>query len=184
MSSEWLLPGAKQDGPTVDADWCPVDQPCIAGVRIKEIRNVPTGYGWLSEVWRGDWALDELPVDQVFQSTLALGGVSAWHAHAETTDRIFVNHGMIRLVLYDARRDSPTFGLVQPVLSGMLRPRLIVVPPRVWHGVQNVHDRPSSLLNLVDRAYRYESPDHWRLPPDTPEIPYRFMARPTSSELW
>jgi glycosyltransferase involved in cell wall biosynthesis len=32
----------------------------------------------------------------------------------------------------------------------------------------------SVLLNLVDNAYRYEDPDHWRLPPDSPQVPYRF----------
>jgi dTDP-4-dehydrorhamnose 3,5-epimerase len=35
---------------------------------------------------------------------------------------------------------------------------------------------PALVLNLVDRPYRYEDPDRWRLPPDTPEIPYRFTA--------
>jgi dTDP-4-dehydrorhamnose 3,5-epimerase len=29
---------------------------------------------------------------------------------------------------------------------------------------------------MVDRAYTYEDPDHWRLPPDTREIPYRFRS--------
>jgi dTDP-4-dehydrorhamnose 3,5-epimerase len=184
MSTDWLLPGAKQDGQSVDAGWRLVGQPLITGVRIKELRHVPTGYGWLSEVWRRDWGLDELPVDQVFQSSLAPGGVSAWHAHAETTDRLYVNHGMMRVVLYDARQDSPTCGLVQQALFGTLRPGLVVVPPRVWHGVQNLHSAPGSLLNLVDRAYRYEGPDHWRLPPDAPEIPYRFTAAIASSQLW
>ncbi len=184
MTGDWLLPGAKQDGQTVDAEWRHVGRPRIAGVEIKEVRHVPTGYGWLTEVWRRDWGVDALPVDQVFQSTLGPGGLSAWHAHAETTDRLFVNQGMMRIVLYDARRDSPTFGTVQETQLGALRPGLVLVPPRVWHGVQNVHPAPSSVLNLVDRAYRYQGPDHWRLPPDSPEIPYRFTTRVASSELW
>jgi dTDP-4-dehydrorhamnose 3,5-epimerase len=57
---------------------------------------------------------------------------------------------------------------------GMMRPGLVVVPPKVWHGVQNLADEPSSLVNLVDQAYRYENPDHWRVPPDSPHVPYRF----------
>ena len=67
---------------------------------------------------------------------------------------------------------------------GTVRPGLVVVPPRVWHGVQSVHAGSSSLLNLVDRAYRYERPDHWRLPPDTDEIPYRFTTSRATSGLW
>jgi dTDP-4-dehydrorhamnose 3,5-epimerase len=53
----------------------------------------------------------------------------------------------------------------------------------VWHGVQNVHPGPGSLLNLVDRAYRYERPDHWR-PPNTDAIPYRLTSLRATSELW
>jgi len=34
---------------------------------------------------------------------------------------------------------------------------------------------PSILVNLVDAAYSYDDPDHWRLPPDTPEIPYSLL---------
>jgi hypothetical protein len=28
---------------------------------------------------------------------------------------------------------------------------------------------------MPDRAYRYEAPDHWRLPSDTDQIPYVFQ---------
>jgi len=28
------------------------------------------------------------------------------------------------------------------------------------------------LLNLTDHADEYESPDHWRVPHDSPHIPY------------
>jgi dTDP-4-dehydrorhamnose 3,5-epimerase len=49
-----------------------------------------------------------------------------------------------------------------------------VIPSGVWHGVQNLQATESRVLNLVDVAYEYEDPDHWRLPADTAEIPYSF----------
>ena len=113
-------------------------------------------------------------MDQVFQVLLQPNGLSAWHAHAVTTDRLFVNHGQIKIVLYDARPQSPTHGVINEYRLGTVRPALLVVPPQVWHGVQNLSHEPSLLLNLVDEAYRYEDPDHWRLPPDTDQIPYSF----------
>jgi dTDP-4-dehydrorhamnose 3,5-epimerase len=45
----------------------------------------------------------------------------------------------------------------------------------VWHGLKTLGATPSLILNLVDRAYSYENPDHWRLPPDTPEIPFSLL---------
>jgi dTDP-4-dehydrorhamnose 3,5-epimerase len=75
-------------------------------------------------------------------------------------------------VLYDARRDSSTGGLTNEFRFGERRPGLVVIPPGVWHGLRNLQSAPSVVVNLVDRAYAYDAPDHWRLPPDTPEIPY------------
>jgi dTDP-4-dehydrorhamnose 3,5-epimerase len=81
---------------------------------------------------------------------------------------------MVRIVLYDSRQASPTCGVVNEFKFGSLRPALVVVPPKVWHGVQNITNEPGLLLNLVDRAYRYENPDHWRIPQDSPQIPYQW----------
>jgi dTDP-4-dehydrorhamnose 3,5-epimerase len=99
-------------------------------------------------------------------------GISAWHTHRTTTDRLFVNLGRIRIALYDARPDSPTHGRLNEFRFGEHRPALVAVPPGVYHGVVNISDAPSAILNLVDDPYRYEDPDHWRIPADSEAIPY------------
>jgi dTDP-4-dehydrorhamnose 3,5-epimerase len=170
-----LLPNAQKDGQSLTADWQFL-QPLIDGVRLKEVRHVPKENGHLTEIWRQEWALDTAPVDQVFQVLLKPGGVSAWHTHKMTIDRLFASHGLVKVVLYDARKDSPTFGKLNIFRIGTVRPTLVIVPPGVWHGVENISSEPALILNLVDRAYRYEDPDHWRLPRDTNKIPYRFGA--------
>lgn len=168
------LPGMEKDPQGITADWMSL-QPEIDGVLTREVRNVakPRG-GMLTEVFRQDWNLDGGRIDQVFQNVLEPGQISGWHAHRDTTDRIFVNWGVIKIVLYDARETSRTHGLVNAFQFGLTRPALLVVPPGVWHAVQNVASTPSALLNLVDLAYQYEDPDHWRLPLETDLIPYRF----------
>jgi dTDP-4-dehydrorhamnose 3,5-epimerase len=169
---DWMVPG-EQDRQTVDADWLPVDQPNIEGVAVKEIRPVAASSGYLTEIWRSEWGLDRLPVDQVFQRTLEPGGITGWHAHAVTTDRLFCSVGAVRVSLYDGRKSSASFGNLFHRIIGDKRPALIIVPPGVWHGVKVLGSSTALLLNLVDRAYGYESPDHWRLPPDTEHIPYK-----------
>ena len=170
-----MIDGAVKDRQSITADWVPLLDP-IAGVRIREVKNVPRNNGMLTEVFRRDWNLDDGLVDQVFQSVLVPGAVSAWHAHQHTTDRLFVTHGHLKIVLFDAREDSASRGRINEFRFGSERPALVRVPPGVWHGVQNISGESASLLNLVDRAYRYEDPDHWRLPPDTPKIPYSFRT--------
>lgn len=173
-TNDWLIEGAVKDAQSITARWDPLATCLIAGVQLREVKHVPKGNGSLTEIYRKDWRLDDLPVEQVFQVEVAPGGISAWHAHQHTTDRLFVTHGLMRIALYDGRKCSPTFGLVNEFKLGALRPALVVVPPQVWHGVQNIGSEPCCLLNLVDQAYCYEDPDHWRIPHDTPAIPFCF----------
>ncbi len=177
-----MIDGAIKDRQSITSDWVSLIEP-IEGVRVREVKNVPKNNGVLTEIFRRDWGLDGGLVEQVFQATLVPGGLSAWHAHELTTDRLFVTHGQIKIVLFDGRENSPTRGRVNEFRFGSQRPALVVVPPGVWHGVQNIGDGLGSLLNLVDRAYCYEDPDHWRLPPETSKIAYRFRPGPLSDGL-
>lgn len=170
----WLIQGATKDAQSITARWDPHAMTMIDGVRLREVKHVPKGNGSLTEIYRKDWQLDDLLVEQVFLVEMMPSGISAWHAHQHTTDRLFVTRGIMRIVLYDGREGSPTCGMINEFKLGELRPALVIVPPKVWHGVQNIGNAPGSLLNLVDQAYCYEDPDHWRVPHDTPAIPYRF----------
>lgn len=174
VSDAWKL-GATPDLQSTDETWAFVNRRLIDGVEVREVRNVPKGNGMVTELFRRDWFGGEIVIDQVFQAIVEAHCVSAWHAHAYTVDRLFVNLGMMRVVLYDARDASPTFGLVNDVVAGLHRPALVIVPPGVWHGVQNLLNQPGAIINMPDAAYRYDAPDHWRLPADTDRIPYRFQ---------
>lgn len=174
------LLGAVADRQSVTHDWQPL-QKLIAGVQIKEVKNVLKDNGYVTEIWRDDWPLAPTHVGQVFQAVIDAGCISAWHVHRTATDRLFANHGQLKIVLYDARPESPTCGRVNVFRCGSVRPMLIVVPSGVWHGVQNLAAVPALLLNLPDRPYRYEAPDHWRLPPDSDRIPYVFTQGATAN---
>jgi dTDP-4-dehydrorhamnose 3,5-epimerase len=170
----WAVAGAVKDAQTINASWGATDQPLIHGVSIHEIRSVPKRGGYLTEILRSEWLGDNRKIDQVFQSVLEPQSITAWHAHARTTDRLFVSYGMARIVLFDARPDSVTWGMVNEFRIGTVRPALITIPPRIWHGVHAIAAGPTILLNIVDAAYDYTDPDHWRVPYDSPEIPFRF----------
>jgi dTDP-4-dehydrorhamnose 3,5-epimerase len=163
----------ERDRQTVDEEWNILGLPPIEGLALKEIRPVLVGSGVLTEIWRSEWALDELPIAQVFQRLYDPGVVSDWHVHTRTTDRLFCSAGRIRLSLYDDRNASPSFGGFWQRVLGPERPLLVVVPPGVWHAVTVLGSASALVVNLVDQAYSYSSPDHWRLPPENPRIPHR-----------
>jgi dTDP-4-dehydrorhamnose 3,5-epimerase len=172
VSDNWHLEGMERRGQSVTSEWEIVDQPPIEGVVVHPIATVPTSYGRLAEVWRSDWKLDERGIDQVFTSVLEPGQITGWHAHAATTDRLFVVSGHLHIVLYDGRRPSSTYGHLNHWRVGSTRRALLCVPPGVWHGVRNETGDPAILLNAVDVAYSYTDPDHWSVPPDCEQIPY------------
>lgn len=170
----WMTTG-EADPATVTPDWAMLNEPTIEGVVIKEIRPVATSTGYLTEIFREEWRLDEVPVGSVFQRSLYPGSVTGWHAHATTVDRLFCSVGTVRISLYDGRTASPSFGTVWHKVCGALRPAIVIIPPGIWHGVTCLGPETALLLNLVDKAYSYEAPDHWRLPPDTDQIPYKLV---------
>ena len=168
------LDGAIPDEQSITSDWTMIQSP-ITGVKTQEVKNVIKGGGGiLTEVFRRDWNLDDGVVDQVFQNVLNPAEISGWHVHMKTVDRLFVNLGTMKVVLYDARSESSTYGLINEFTTGDCRPSLTVIPPGVWHAVQNIGPTRSALLNLVDHAYDYGQPDHIRLPIGTDQIPYEF----------
>lgn len=165
---------AKKDTQSITSDWIPLMQ-LIDGVLLHEVKNVAKESGFLTEIFRKDWGFDNFEIDQVFQVALTPDGFSGWHVHKITTDRLFINHGLVKIALYDGRPESPTYGKINEFRLGNLRPGLVIVPPGVWHAVVNLADQVSYVLNLVDKAYQYDDPDHYRLPIDTDLIPHKVI---------
>jgi len=170
-----MLPSAKKDSQLITSDWRKL-QELIEGVSVREVLHVPRDHGVITEVFRAEWEPTGLPVVHIYQSRLFLGALEAWSCHAQNTDRLFVNQGHVKIVLYDARGDSKTFGMVNEFHTGDARPFLLVIPPGVWHGLQNLGPSEALVLNFPTKPYDYEDPDHYRLSYNTPEIPYSWSS--------
>lgn len=145
----------------------------IDGVAIKELTLHADERGFLVELLREDDPL----FTRFGQATLSLnypGVVRAWHWHEEQDDLWAVVKGMIKAVLYDPREGSPTRGQVQEFFLGEQNPILLRIPVGVIHGYKTIGPEPSLLVYFVTKAYDRENPDEYRLPWDTPDIPYNW----------
>jgi dTDP-4-dehydrorhamnose 3,5-epimerase len=170
-----MLVGAQKDPQLINPDWQKLEQ-LIDGVSVRDVLHVPRDHGVITEVFRPEWDPTGMPVIHIYQSRLYPGALGAWSCHAQNTDRLFVTQGNIKVVMYDGREDSPTHGAVNELHVGDARPRLVVLPPGVWHGLQNLGPQDALVLNMPTNAYNYLDPDHYRLPWDTPEIPYSWKG--------
>jgi dTDP-4-dehydrorhamnose 3,5-epimerase len=52
--------------------------------------------------------------------------------------------------------------------------RLVNIPKFVWHAEQNIGDKDVVVIDLPTEPYNHKNPDKYRLPIDTPLIPYSF----------
>ena len=148
----------------------------IQGVRLKELKVIPDQRGRLMEILRAD---DEIfaGFGQVYLTTTLPGVVKAWHLHKLQTDNVVCVAGMIRLGLYDDRRDSATFGLANEFYLGVHRPLLVQIPPLVYHGWKCVSQEEALIVNTVSRPYDHSQPDEYRLDPHDNHIPWDWSNR-------
>lgn len=143
----------------------------IDGVKIKKLKVIPDERGRLMEMLRKD---DDLftKFGQVYITTAYPGVVKAWHYHKVQMDNFAVVNGMMKIVLYDSRKESPTFGQVNEFIAGIHNPILIQVPPMVIHGFKCIGEHEAMVVNCPTELYNYNAPDEYRIDPHSREIPY------------
>ena len=143
----------------------------IHGASIKPLRVMPDERGRLMEILRNDDPVFQ-KFGQAYLTTAYPGVVKAWHYHRKQTDHFCVVRGMAKVVLYDGRKDSPTYRMINEFFIGELNPSLVVIPNLVMHGYKAIGTEEVYLLNMPTELYNYKSPYELRLPADTNKIPY------------
>ena len=143
----------------------------IHGVKTKQLRVLPDERGRVMEILRADDDLF-LKFGQVYITTTYPQVVKAWHYHKVQTDHIVAVAGMIKLVLYDPREDSPTRGEINEFVIGVHNTMLVQVPNQIYHGWKCISEEEAIIINIPTEVYVYGTPDEYRLPPHGNEIPY------------
>jgi dTDP-4-dehydrorhamnose 3,5-epimerase len=143
----------------------------IEGVKTKKLRVIPDERGRLMEILRCDEEIFE-KFGQVYVTTTYPGVIKGWHYHKVQTDNVTVVHGMLKLVLYDAREGSPTKGEVNEFFLGIHNPMLVQIPKGVYHGWKCVSQQEAIVVNSPSEPYNYEKPDEYRVSFDSPTVPY------------
>lgn len=148
----------------------------IAGVKKKTLKVIPDERGRLMEMLRSD---DEvfLKFGQAYMTTAYPGVVKAWHYHKKQVDNFVVVRGMMKVVLYDSRQESSTFGEINEFFLGEHNPLLLQIPALVYHGFKCIGDQEAMVINIPTECYNYEEPDEYRLPAHGTEIPYDWSRK-------
>ena len=109
---------------------------------------------------------------EIYFSCSHPGAVKAWHLHKELTLNYAVIHGQIKFVLYDERKDSPTFGEVQELFISPENYYLVTVPPGIWNGFKSIGNLTSILANCATLPHSQN--EIIRRPANDKKIPYKW----------
>jgi dTDP-4-dehydrorhamnose 3,5-epimerase len=153
----------------------------IDGVRTVKLARFTDDRGYFLELFRakanhaGSRELagffDGLPVAQMnFSIVDAAGHVKGLHYHLKQDDVwFFVPPSKAKIVLYDVRKDSPSFGRTQTIVAGGGLDVLVRIPAGVAHGYRPLTN-PCSMLYFVTETFDPESPDEYRIAWDHPAV--------------
>jgi dTDP-4-dehydrorhamnose 3,5-epimerase len=148
----------------------------IEGVQLRPTRPVPHDDGHVTEVARATWEILSAPIVQVHTTTTFPSRIRAWGLHQLTTDRLFVVAGLVKIVIFDGRKDSLSYGKLNEFSLSEKNPGLLIIPPNLYHGWKNIGPSEAIIINMPDRMYQYNSPDALDLPWDSADarrlIPY------------
>ncbi|MCK4235187.1 dTDP-4-dehydrorhamnose 3,5-epimerase family protein [candidate division WOR-3 bacterium] len=148
----------------------------IDGVRIKKLRVIPDERGRLMEVLRNDDEIFE-KFGQVYITTAYHGVVKGWHYHKIQADNMCVIKGMMKIVLFDSRDNSPTKGEINEFFVGIYNPIIIHIPNFVYHGFKCISEAEAIVINIPTEKFNYDNPDEYRVDPHDNEIPYEWVLK-------
>ena len=143
----------------------------IKDMQVKKLKLIPDERGRLMEILRSDEEIF-LNFGQVYMTTAYPGIIKAWHYHKKQDDYFTCISGTMRLALYDARKDSPTYKEINDFTINLENPILVKIPRLVYHGFKCVGDKEAIVINTPTLPYNPDEPDEYRLNAFKNDIPY------------
>ncbi len=146
----------------------------ISGVVMTKLSVIPDERGSIMHMLRSDSSTFE-QFGEIYFSKIYPGVVKGWHLHKVMTLNYAVPEGMIKLVLYDNRENSPSRGEIAELFIGEENYQLVSIPPNVWNGFKGVGIKPAIVANCS--THPYNSKEIERMDPMHNDIPYDWSLK-------
>jgi dTDP-4-dehydrorhamnose 3,5-epimerase len=122
----------------------------ISGCELQPIRIIADHRGAVLQMIRND-SPSFTHFGEIYFSEVLPGAVKAWKRHFRQTQMLAVPIGRIKIVIYDDRIQSPTYGATCVVELGRPdRYYRLKLPPLVWYGFTCISDSPGLMANCAD----------------------------------
>jgi len=146
----------------------------IEGVQVIALRTIMDDRGMVRHMMRSSDAHFH-GFGEIYFSVIFPNAIKAWHVHRKMELNYSVISGNIKLVLYDARPNSPTKGESQEICMGEDNYVLVKVPPNVINGFKSIGNASAIVANCA--TIPHDPNEIERLDPFDPTIGYDWGIR-------
>jgi len=146
----------------------------VKGIVIKQLKKIPDERGSVYHMLRCDDPIFE-KFGEIYFSTIYPGVIKGWHLNRKKTSNYAVIQGMIKLVLYDDRKDSPTRGSLMELFIGEENYCLVKIPPNIWNGFMGIGNKLAIVANCA--TLPYDPNEIKRMDSFTKNIPYDWKPK-------
>jgi dTDP-4-dehydrorhamnose 3,5-epimerase len=143
----------------------------IDGVKITPLRQIPDERGKIMHMLRcNDPHFEKF--GEIYFSFAYPGVIKGWHEHTRQTQNYAIIQGMIKLILYDNRKDSKTYRELMEIFTGEENYQLITIPTGVINGYKTIGVKTAIVANCS--TLPHEPNEMVRYDPLGNDVPYNW----------
>ncbi|MBI2027150.1 MAG: dTDP-4-dehydrorhamnose 3,5-epimerase family protein [Deltaproteobacteria bacterium] len=143
----------------------------ISGVALYPLRKMCDERGMILQMLRSDDSHFE-KFGEIYFSTAYPGVIKGWHEHTAQVQYYAVPIGMIKLVLFDNRKESPTYQNLMEIITGQDNYQLIRIPCGVINGYKNIGTQTVFVANCA--TIPHSQGEMLRFDPHGGKVPYKW----------
>ena len=124
----------------------------IDGVKIIPLKQIPDERGKIMHMLKStDEHFEKF--GEIYFSVAYPGVIKGWHLHTKQAQFYAVISGMIKLVLYDERNNSNTYGELIEIFTGEDNYQLIKIPVGVVNGYKTIGPKSAIVANCATEPH-------------------------------
>lgn len=144
----------------------------IDGVKIVPLKKICDERGMIMHMLkRTDPHFEKF--GEIYFSVAYPGAIKGWHEHTKQVQFYAAIQGMIKLVLYDDRKDSPTRKELMELFIGENNYQLVRIPQGVINGYKAIGTRSAIVANCA--TLPHQPGEMLRYDPHGSKVPYKWQ---------
>lgn len=121
----------------------------IEGVTITKLKKISDHRGSVLPMLRSDSEVFQ-SFGEIYFSTIFNSSIKAWHLHKKAVLNYACIKGKVKLILFDDRKKSSSFGKFNEFILSPNDYFLITIPPFIWNGFKGLDDPESIIANCIN----------------------------------